>query len=413
MLNHYEILGISRTAGPTTIRSAFKRLALKYHPDRNPNNTAAEEYFKRINEAYQVLSNPERKKRYDFILNYSYQTTTPAPAYTSNRSTRERPPAQQRKTVYNRYGKTTWKNVPKYKKAAPYQIDKNYFKTQLITLSIVVLLGLIIVGSNNYYNYLQEIEKAEIKEQNSLVLQEAEDLYNQGHYRKAIEKIIDLSKRFPFQSEFYEQKQQMVAGLYNSALTEYNSAAYNNAIEHLEIVRDYERPMKLSTWRMLAESYYETGEFKKSVHAYDYIFIRDKYSIELAVTIGKIYEEKLEQPEKALEYYDEAELLFKQFQSSNYGNAFELLIDPSNLPDSYFDLFVKKAQLNMKLEKYDEAITDCNWAIFIRPTIAKTYHWRALCKLKTGNTTRACLDWKRAQKRGYLASTESINLYCQ
>lgn len=63
--DYYEILGISRTASETEIKSAFRRQAMKYHPDRNPGNKQAEEQFKKINEAFSVLSDPQKKQMYD------------------------------------------------------------------------------------------------------------------------------------------------------------------------------------------------------------------------------------------------------------------------------------------------------------------------------------------------------------
>ena len=65
MVNHYDVLGISRGDTEAKIRKAYRRLARKYHPDVNPNDKEAEARFKEINEAYQVLSDPETRKKYD------------------------------------------------------------------------------------------------------------------------------------------------------------------------------------------------------------------------------------------------------------------------------------------------------------------------------------------------------------
>ena len=65
--DYYAILGVPRNASDKEIKAAFKRLARKYHPDVNPGNRQAEEKFKEINEAYQVLSNPEARRRYDSL----------------------------------------------------------------------------------------------------------------------------------------------------------------------------------------------------------------------------------------------------------------------------------------------------------------------------------------------------------
>ncbi|MGQ9813141.1 MAG: DnaJ C-terminal domain-containing protein [Dissulfurimicrobium sp.] len=63
--DYYKILGVSKTATPDEIKKAFRKLAMKYHPDRNKGDKAAEERFKKINEAYAVLSDPEKRKQYD------------------------------------------------------------------------------------------------------------------------------------------------------------------------------------------------------------------------------------------------------------------------------------------------------------------------------------------------------------
>lgn len=63
--DYYKILGVERKASADDIRKAYRKLALKYHPDRNPGDKAAEERFKDINEAYQVLSDSDKRARYD------------------------------------------------------------------------------------------------------------------------------------------------------------------------------------------------------------------------------------------------------------------------------------------------------------------------------------------------------------
>ena len=63
--DYYESLGLQKGASDDEIKRAFRKLAIKYHPDQNQGNKEAEEKFKEINEAYQVLSDPEKKARYD------------------------------------------------------------------------------------------------------------------------------------------------------------------------------------------------------------------------------------------------------------------------------------------------------------------------------------------------------------
>ena len=63
--DYYEVLGVERTAGGVEIKSAYRKLAVQYHPDRNPGNTEAEDRFKEASEAYEVLSDSEKRVRYD------------------------------------------------------------------------------------------------------------------------------------------------------------------------------------------------------------------------------------------------------------------------------------------------------------------------------------------------------------
>jgi curved DNA-binding protein len=63
--DYYKILGVEKKAAAAEIKKAYRKLALKWHPDKNPNNKAAEEKFKKISEAYAVLSDEEKRKQYD------------------------------------------------------------------------------------------------------------------------------------------------------------------------------------------------------------------------------------------------------------------------------------------------------------------------------------------------------------
>ncbi len=79
--DYYKILGVEKNAADEDIKGAYRKLAMKYHPDRNPGDKAAENKFKEINEAYEVLHDPKKRSRYDQLGDsyYRYQQTGGAP----------------------------------------------------------------------------------------------------------------------------------------------------------------------------------------------------------------------------------------------------------------------------------------------------------------------------------------------
>lgn len=72
MTNHYEVLGVNESAAQDDIKSAYRKLAMKYHPDKNPGDKSAEEQFKKVQEAYDTLSEDSKRKNYDFMRKNGY-----------------------------------------------------------------------------------------------------------------------------------------------------------------------------------------------------------------------------------------------------------------------------------------------------------------------------------------------------
>src|SRR2546425_12685929 len=76
--DYYEVLGVSRTASAEELKRAYRKLALQFHPDRNPNDPQSEARFKEVNEAYEVLSDQSKRQRYD---NFGHAGTQGIPGF--------------------------------------------------------------------------------------------------------------------------------------------------------------------------------------------------------------------------------------------------------------------------------------------------------------------------------------------
>ena len=74
--DYYDVLGVSKSASFEELKSAYRKLAVKYHPDKNPGDKAAEDKFKEASEAYGVLSDKSKKENYD---NFCLLYTSPSP----------------------------------------------------------------------------------------------------------------------------------------------------------------------------------------------------------------------------------------------------------------------------------------------------------------------------------------------
>lgn len=97
-MDFYEILGVSKTASADDIKKAYRKLAFKYHPDQNPGDKVAEEKFKQINAAYDVLGDEEKRRQYDSGF-YSSGN-----AYSGNYSSQDNTQRQYQYTYTNPFG---------------------------------------------------------------------------------------------------------------------------------------------------------------------------------------------------------------------------------------------------------------------------------------------------------------------
>ena len=289
MLNYYELLGVSSAASPDDIRKAYKKCALIYHPDKNAGDVQAEEKFKQINEAYQVLSDPEKRSRYDFILEYGHM------AYSAFEQAHQEP-KRQRPPIYPRYARFKSYDGTEFGRKGEYQIDRKYFRDLFLSLGLFAVLSCFFLGFYWLHDYISQREMIRIREQNIALLTAAEDTFSQGQYRAALEEVASLAVKIPREERYTSTRERMLNHLTNEAQKSFNSGEYQQAIDYYVLVKDFEEPLNLNTWYQIAMSAYKMGEYRKAVHALDYILLRDRNNISLILEIAGIYDHNLQEP---------------------------------------------------------------------------------------------------------------------
>ncbi|MBC8110765.1 MAG: DnaJ domain-containing protein [Verrucomicrobia bacterium] len=187
MTNLYEILGVDKKADKPTIKAAYKKMALLYHPDRNPDNPAAEERFKLISEAYHILSDEEKKLIYDL----QFKQVRQVPAYQVDSQIKF-----QRRNI--EFYRERHQNRARYVTREDPDLNRRFIIAILITLGGLGLLVVIAHYSDKYFNR-----------------RKAEELYSQAKKhittKEFDQALIDLNKAIyknkNFGAAYYERGQ--------------------------------------------------------------------------------------------------------------------------------------------------------------------------------------------------------------
>jgi curved DNA-binding protein CbpA len=394
MADYYEILGIDRTADSTQIRTAYKRLAMKYHPDRNQGDKEAEENFKNINEAYHVLSDPLKKSRYDARL-YAYITT---PHYTDH---------YWREAQRNRYYQ--WKQQ---KQDQRYRFDKEYFKIQGLAFLVFIIISGFCFGLVRTSYYFIAKHQAEIWNENTRLIQEVNGLFGKGRIEEAFSMINTLQEKDPMEFRFNFMRDSLVTELRNIANAEFSSQDFKLAVKHYSLLKGYEGSVRLETLEKIASCEYFLGNYDESLVALKHLHNQQPWNMNLIYEIGMINFEKLHNNKEALQYFTLGKKQFKENLSEVYGKAFEIVMDPADAPEVYFDIFEARARVNIAVEDYEQAIKDCNWAIFLRPHQGEPYRLRAIAKVNHKEYWYICDDLGKAKRFGSKPVDDLEKKYC-
>jgi curved DNA-binding protein CbpA len=378
--NHYDTLGIPTTANSTQIRAAYKQLALRYHPDRNPGFPEAEEIFKKVNEAYHVLSDPVKKLNYDagFIL---------------------LPPQSQANYAREMKRRRYWYYFVR-NQDRPYKIDKEYFKIQGLAFAVFIVISGFCFALVHTANYIMQQRHLKKYNANSLSLKKVDALFGSGQYDDAFHLIESLHKQNPGEYRFSYARDSLVSVLKNLADTRFDEKDFAGAVSYYFKLENYEQPTRSETLQRISLCQFYLGNYKEALQAMKHLHNQDPRNLRLVYEIGIINLDYLENTEEALQYFTLGKKLFKENLSQIYGEAFEIIVNPYDLPDIYLDIFEGRARCNLALRNYEEAVTDCNWAVFLRPQRGLGYYIRAQANASLGIPEKICSDLSKARDRG-------------
>lgn len=391
MQDFYEALGISRTATNAQIKAAFKKMAMRYHPDHNPGNKHAEETFKLLNEAYHTLTDPLKRSRYD--ARFHIITDQLNDAY-------------WQEIKRKRYQQ--WKQSHDNR----YRVDKNYFKIQGLAFLVFLLIAgfcFAVINTAHYYVRQQQMEKWRA---NSQQLKQVNGLFGAGKFHDAFATLRVLEEKDPLDFRFGFVRDSLVAALRKLADDEFRQQDFNAAVDHYVVLKNYENPARFETLENMSMCQYYLGNYKESIEALKHLHNQQPGNLSLVYKIGVINLEKLDNAEEALQYFTLGKKLFKENLSKVYGNAFQIVMDPADAPDIYYSIFRGRALANMKLNHFKEAVTDCNWAVFLRPMNGEAYYLRAIAYINIRNYTAVCDDLGMAKQFGSEEARALGRRYC-
>jgi len=354
--NHYQILGINQNATDAEIKAAYKELAKKYHPDKHDNNIVFEEHFKKINAAYQILSNKQKRTLYDYKLTYKATQQAP-PAQNANS---KKPQAQYRQT-------TTSQTKPDS------ETDKKTLrKVYIITIIALVTIGIAAVYFYNFMNHYT-----------------AEKEYEEGLQLEAQKK-------------------------YHFALQSYSSAiAYDN---HFTPALVKKAQLRIMLWDDYNGAYYDLSnaiKYDKNPNANLY-FQRAKCLLKLKKREDALADlneaERINPAFDSISFY-KAELHCYFFHHYNTAiEEYKLALNKNpNMADAWFGKGISELELN----QYDLSIKDISKAIAINDKEGRYYYYRAYANLQLKDTLQACNDWHSAANNSFEQAQVPLDSICK
>ncbi|RDV14320.1 tetratricopeptide repeat protein [Pontibacter diazotrophicus] len=361
--NLYNVLGIRPEASLQEVKGAYKRLALKYHPDRNPGNARAEELFKLVNSAYQTLSNPSKRARYDMRLQFQRQQQRSVVQYQQRyedpRYAHSRPPAGVSERHY--------RNIKR---------DDNRFSRKDWYITFAFVAGLL------FFSLLLKVAMDHItgEDKYKTALTYIED----GKYSSAHRLLTDAIQFMPENAAAYEARARIELNVFDN---------YSSALRDLNRVIALREQPSAQVYYMRGRSYQQLKQHEQA--EYDFTL-----ALELDSTFWRVY---LVRGEVRLFY-------LKKYEPA-IADLSVYLENTSNSSDVVSALTYRGFG-HYKLGNYDLSEQDYRRALAMDKDNGRIYYLLGRTELEQ-QPDSACAHLSKAYQLGYSAALLELEANCQ
>lgn len=383
MSDHYHTLGIHESATQAEIKAAFKKLAVQYHPDKHAGHPQMEEYFKEINLAYQILSNPYEKARYDLKRQFgtgrahTYNTTTWHDASYSPRRPR-RPYVDPR---------INWR--------------ENWIATAY-AFGFTIIVAIIVMSAIGIKQHLDMQALAEKLAERRSLFELVQTDYSNGKLEAAMIRLNDLGTFRESEKDMAEFKEHLYVEFLDKAERNYRYKNFGEAIYYYELILDYGPRTTQVLLEHLAESYHQDGQLQKAIVQYNQLLLNGYHMLNAYMSLALIHHVNLKNPEEALIYYELASEKAIEAYKGTYGDGYPLVISGRLIPPEHYYLYTGLAQAYLETGNPERAIKATKWNVNMWPDSTANYVIAAKGLFETGEKRQACYSLHIAEQLGYL-----------
>ena len=404
MMNYYQILEIPESANLYEIKSAYKRLAMQFHPDRNPGDGEAEERFKQVNNAYQVLSDLQSRTQYDIQISFQqYQQTATYTDSTNSYSSSYRN-GRYRNPYHKEQNGNNGNTYEERRKAE----KQDFAVAILLIVSMLAIIGLYI-GVTSYVNMRKADEERAFKEAQ---LAKAR-MYLQGeNYAACLVEVNSLLESWPTEKEYIDFQDNILNQVRRKADEGYKEGKYFESLQFYKLLLENENIIDKDLKFRVAECYTNQKRYNNAIAVLKEIGRDSPNNINAFYYIAENYLLQ-NRVEDALTYLEHAQQMAIRYYENQYGEAYAIVLDRSTLPNVHFDIFYMSAQLHYEKGDYEQAAKDCTWAIFLRPETPEALYLKGNSEQGLNKTDEACKNWEKAQSMGFELATQQLLKFCE